>query len=156
GLGWSPSQPPGRTVIHAGRVFTGRPGGLLYGVDIMVDHGVIQDIGPHDDTRHVGTVIDASNETVGPGFIDMNASDDVARSERAGRLWLSYGVTSVRAAAVDPYLALAQREALDNGRRAGPRVFSSGGAIDGWRVWDSGGVSIGPGSDIERILDRAA
>jgi len=156
GLGWSPSQPPGPTVVHAGRVFTGRPGGLLYDVDIVVDHGVIQDIGAHDDTRHVGSVIDASNETVGPGFIDMNASDDVTRSEGAGRLWLSYGVTSVRAVAVDPYLALATREALDNGRRRGPRVFSSGGPIDGWRVWDEGGVSIAPGTDIARILDRAA
>ena len=40
--------------------------------------------------------IDASNETVMPGFIDMHARLDAGDGEALGRLLLAYGITSAR------------------------------------------------------------
>ena len=76
-----------------------------------------------------------------------------AASER--KVWLAYGITSLRIPAVHPYAGLEQREAFDAGRRAGPRVFIAGDPFDGSRVYYPGGVSITSDEQLERELERA-
>jgi hypothetical protein len=52
-----------------------------------------------------------------------------------GRLWLAYGVTEIRAIADNAYRALSHREAYVSGAATGPRLFTTGEAVDGERVY---------------------
>jgi hypothetical protein len=72
-----------------------------------------------------------------------------------GRVWLAYGITSLRIPAINPYEGLELRESFDAGRRPGPRVFIAGDPFDGTRVYDSGGVSVATDEQLERELTRA-
>ena len=64
-------------------------------------------------------------------------------------------MTSVRDVTLDPYAGIEQREAIDNGRRLGPRVFITGDLLDGRRVRDAGGISIGSKAALDSALQRA-
>jgi len=154
-LTWAPSPPPEHVTVHARRVFTGLFDGIAGESDILIEHGVIVAIDSHDDARHVGLVVDAGDDTVMPGLIEMNASPLVATSSAATRSLLEAGVTSARVTAVDPYVGLEQREALENGRRPGPRIFMAGDPIDGRRVRDAGGVSVVSADELDEALERA-
>jgi hypothetical protein len=123
-------------------VFNGMAPDLLRNVDIVIDRGRIRDVLPHQDDLHVGSVVDASSETVLPGLIDMYAHLDAGFGEALGRIFLAYGITAVRDPTADAYDTLEMRESYDAGKRAGPRVFTSGEQFKGMRVFDDGGVSI--------------
>jgi imidazolonepropionase-like amidohydrolase len=136
-------------------VFDGLTEGLRGESDIVIERGVIRDIAAHRDDRHVGRVVDAANETVMPGLIEMHAHLDANYGASFGKIWLAYGITSVRIPAINAYEGLEQREAFDAGRRPGPRVFIAGDPFDGMRIYYSGGVSMGSDEQLDRELDRA-
>jgi imidazolonepropionase-like amidohydrolase len=91
-----------------------------------------------------------------PGLIEMHAHFDDGYGGDFGRIWLTYGITSVRIPSINPYVALEQREAFDSGRRPGPRVFFAGDQFDGRRVYYPGGVSVTSDRQLEQELDRAS
>ena len=124
--------------------------------DIVIESGVIRSIEEHRDELHAGAVVEAGNEYVMPGFIEMHAHLDDGYGENFGRVWLAYGITSLRLPSVNPYSGLEQREAFDAGRRLGPRVFVAGDPFDGARLYYPGGVSVTSDAQLERELDRAA
>ena len=152
-LGWAPSRPPRRVVVHAGQVFDGRSDALRGQTDIVIENGVIADVTPHTDDLHAGAVVDAGEETVLPGFIDARTSIDPTYGEALGRIWLAYGITSVRDVALPAYAGIEQREAIGHGRRIGPRVFIAGEPFDGRRIGHS--TSIASDQQIEPALARA-
>jgi Tol biopolymer transport system component len=154
-LMWKTSAPPSRVVVHAGRVLDGTIEGLRGETDIVIDQGIIRDIAGHDAGLHTGAVVDASDEIVMPGLIDMHAHHDRDYGKDFGRVWLAYGITSLRIPAINPYEGLELRESFDAGRRPGPRVFIAGDPFDGTRVYDSGGVSVITDEQLERELTRA-
>jgi adenine deaminase len=92
-------------------------------VGIVVDRGRIRSVEPDHDELHVGRVIDASTETVRPGLIDMHAHLESGYGEALWRLWLSYGITTIRDPPTDAYAGLEQRESYD-GEDGSGRVFS--------------------------------
>ena len=154
-LTWTPPRPPERVVVHAGHLFDGKTDELVAAMDIVVEDGRIRRVTPHEDGLHTGTVVDASNETVMPGLIEMHAHLEPAYGDALGRIWLSYGITTVRNPAVNPYWGLEMRESYDSGRRIGPRVFMAGDPFDGTRIYYAGGVSIGDERQLAQELDRA-
>jgi imidazolonepropionase-like amidohydrolase len=153
-MGWAPSRPPRRVVVHAGQVFDGRNDGLRGQTDIVIENGIIIDVTPHSDDLHAGGVLDAGEETVLPGFIDARTSIDQTYGEALGRIWLAYGITSVRDVALPSYAGVEQREAIANGRRIGPRVFIAGDPFDGRRLGRN--TAITSDQQIEPALARAA
>jgi imidazolonepropionase-like amidohydrolase len=74
--------------------------------------------------------------------------------EALGRIWLAYGITSVRNPAADGYEALEQKEAIGAGIRRGPRVFSTGGPFDGSRIYYAGGVPLASGGQLPHELQK--
>ena len=155
GLEWKSAAPPERVVVHAGHIFDGDVNGVGGETDILIERGIIREISGHRSDLHVGAVVDASEETVMPGLIEMHAHLDPEYGANFGKVWLAYGITSLRIPAVNPYAGLEQREAFDAGRRPGPRVFLAGDPFDGVRIYYPGGVSITSDEQLDRELDRA-
>jgi Tol biopolymer transport system component/imidazolonepropionase-like amidohydrolase len=154
-LDWQPEKVAGEMVVHAGRLFDGKSADYLRDIDLVIEGSRIKDILPHSDVLHKGRVIDASDKTVIPGLFEMHGHQGIVGGERQGRIWLAFGVTSVREPGTDPYEALESRESWASGRRPGPREFFCGRLFDGARVYY--GIAEGLASDdhIELALERA-
>jgi len=155
-LTWRNGATPQRIVVHAGHVVDGVLEAVRGQADIVIESGIIRSIEEHRDDLHTGAVVDATNEYVMPGLIEMHAHLDDGYGENFGRVWLAYGITSLRIPSINPYAGLEQREAFDAGRRPGPRVFLAGDPFDGARVYYPGGVSVTSEEQLERELDRAS
>lgn len=154
-LTWKPRIPEGRVVIHAGRLFDGREATLRRDVDIIVEGNRIQSIEDHRPELHVARVIDASGQTVIPGLIETHGHPRKWYGETLGRIWLSYGITTIRSLGGPPYEALEDREAFASGVRLGPRVFLTGNKFTGSRVHFSGERALETEAQVEMELERA-
>ncbi|HJU42599.1 MAG TPA: LpqB family beta-propeller domain-containing protein [Vicinamibacterales bacterium] len=152
-LKWRPSIPEERIVVHASRMFDGRAASLRSNIDIVLRGNRIERVADHHAELHAGRVIDAGNDVVMPGLIEMHAHLGKEFGEALGRIWLAYGITSVRNPAANAYEALEDKEAIGAGIRRGPRVFSTGGPFDGSRIFYAGGVGLGPSGDQQLSLE---
>jgi imidazolonepropionase-like amidohydrolase/Tol biopolymer transport system component len=153
-LTWQPDIPQGRMVVHAGRMFDGKTPALRANVDIVIRDNRIEQVVEHRAELHSGQVIDAGNEVVMPGLIEMHAHLSPDFGERLGRIWLAYGITSVRNPASDGYESLEMKESIGAGIRRGPRVFSTGGPFDGSRIYYAGGVPLAGGGQLPQELRK--
>ncbi|GAA4401650.1 amidohydrolase family protein [Nibrella viscosa] len=151
---WQLKKPAGQVVIHAGQVFDGRSATYRKNVDILIEGNRIRAIEPHQPGR-AGKLIDASANTIIPGLFEMHAHQNAMSGEQQGRLWLSYGITSVREPGADPYDALERKEAWASGRRWGPRQFFTGGLTDGSRIYYGMATSISSPAHLELELNRS-
>lgn len=136
---WTRALPDEVMTVRAGKLFNGTGDSYQENVDIVIEGGVITAVRPAGDEVPEGTFIDASAQTVIPGLIEGHTHQSTSQGIALGKLYLSYGITSVRETGVDPYYAVERREAEASGRRPGPRVFSAGPLNEGGRV--SYGVS---------------
>ena len=135
-LTWSNEVSTGTKIIHAGRFWDGKSAAPLTNVDIVVRNDRIESVRPHRDAPESGaTLIDASNQTVLPGLIDLHIHPETVPvyQTRFWPLFLSMGVTSVMSAGGNLNEEISKREALAAGRLAGPRLFAAGELIDGYR-----------------------
>jgi len=155
-LTWQPDVPHARLVVHAGRLFDGRSATLRPATDIVIRDNRIEQVTAHRADLHEGQVIDAGNDVVMPGLIEMHAHLQKEYGERLGRIWLSYGITSIRNPASNPYEAVEDRESIAAGVRVGPRIFTTGAPFDGARIYYSGGVAVNDDHELRLELDRAA
>ena len=153
-LTWQPSMPTGRTVVHAGRVFDGHAATLRTNLDIVIRDHRIEQVVAHRADLHTGRVVDATNDVVMPGLIEMHTHLGKEFGEALGRIWLAYGITSVRNPAANAYDALEDREAIGSGVRVGPRVFATGGPFDGSRIFYSGGVGLAADRQLPMELQK--
>ena len=128
---WVPDIPAGRKIVHAGKLFDGISETYLSDMDIVIDGNVITSVRPHTPHDANADIIDASSQTVIPGLFDMHVHQHAGLGEQLGRVWLSFGVTSVREPGANPYDALERKESWASGTRPGPRQFFAGGQLDG-------------------------
>ncbi|NJC71987.1 amidohydrolase family protein [Planosporangium thailandense] len=136
-LTWTNTQPRGRTVIRAGRMWDGSSPGLRDDVDIVVEGHRIVAVEPHRAGR-AGRLVDASDSVVVPGLIDMHNHREMqgyCYGDRQGRLWLSLGITTTRSPGSPAYHMVEERESVQSGARLAPRYFATGEAIDGSRIF---------------------
>ncbi len=155
-LTWSRPAPPESLLIRAGAMWDGRSEALRRDVDILIEGGRIVEVADRDPTRDAARMIDAGDEVVMPGLIEMHAHGGLASGEQVGRLWLSYGVTSVRCPACDPWEMTEAKEAGESGRRIAPRWFGTGGTVDGSRIYYPGAPALGAPAQLELEMARAA
>ena len=152
-LTWTPKPSTTRTTVHAGRLFDGRT--TRENVDIVIEGTRIAGVESHRPDLHGGTVVDASNGTVLPGLIESHAHLSPAYGERFGRIWLAYGITTVRNPAVGAFEGQQLREIFESGAQPGPRVFTTGEPFDGTRIYYPGGTALDGGAEISAELARA-
>ncbi len=135
------SKPKQKLLIHAARFWKGSGPEEMKDVDILITDNRITSVTPHQATAPAGVTrtIEAGDTTVLPGLWENHAHTDSDNSiyygDRMGRLWLAYGVTEIRAIADNAYRALSHREAYVSGAATGPRLFTTGEAVDGERVY---------------------
>ena len=132
---WRPARTTDTTIIRAGALWDGRSETLRRNVDIVVSGGRIDAVVPAGSRE---ATVDASELTVMPGLIDAHVHWHLRGrqwGDRQGRLWLAYGVTTVRSPGDPAYQMVETREALESGARVGPRYFATGEAVDGSRVY---------------------
>jgi Tol biopolymer transport system component/cytosine/adenosine deaminase-related metal-dependent hydrolase len=134
------ARPTGRTIVHAGQLWDGKSPTLRQDVDLILDGARIAAIAPHDPRGGDQNArrIDARQQTVMPGLIDMHAHHQMqgyGYGDRSGRLWLAMGITTTRAPANPAYHMVEAREAIDSGLRIGPRCYGTGEALDGARIY---------------------
>lgn len=134
-LDWSPAQVAEPTVLHVGALWDGRSEQLRRDVDLIVSGGRIEAVEDYDPAR---PGVDARELTAMPGLVDAHVHWHLRGrqwGDRQGRLWLAYGITSVRSPGDPAYQFVETREALESGGRIGPRLFGTGEAVDGGRVY---------------------
>jgi Tol biopolymer transport system component/imidazolonepropionase-like amidohydrolase len=154
-LSWTPQRTTTAMVVHAGRLADGKTDAARENVDIVIDGSRIARIVPHQADLHRGTVIDAANSTVVPGLIESHTHLSKSFGEALGRIWLSFGITSIRNPAANAFEAIEDREAYTAGARIGPRVFIAGEPFDGTRVYYPGGASFQDDNQLPARFARA-
>ncbi|MFL6118269.1 amidohydrolase family protein, partial [Actinophytocola sp.] len=134
-LRWHPARVRQHDVIRAGAVWDGRATRLRESVDIVVSDGKVADVLPAGGRPYT---VDARALTVMPGLVDAHVHWHLRGrqwGDRQGRLWLAYGITTVRSPGDPAYQYVETREALESGDRVGPRYLGTGEAIDGSRIY---------------------
>ena len=154
-LTWTPASRSGTKTIHAGRFWNGRTDAVQSNIDIVVDGHRIKSVEPHRDALHAGTVVDASNETVIPGLIEIHTHLNKEFGEALGREFLAWGITTVRNPATNTYETWENREAFESDVRIGPRLFTTGPPFDGTRIYYPGGTSLDDTGQLPLALQRA-
>jgi Tol biopolymer transport system component len=155
-LTWRRSVPTRRVVIHAGRLWDGIRGTTQTNMDVVIVGHRIARVVPHAAALHRDSVIDASSQTVIPGLADGHAHLGFGTGEALGRVWLAYGVTTIRDPASDPFSIRERREAVESGARVGPRELATGRIFDGDRIYYGFNNAITPGAQLDAELTRAA
>jgi Tol biopolymer transport system component/imidazolonepropionase-like amidohydrolase len=153
-LTWQAAVPAGRVVVHAGRLWDGVADAVRRDVDIVLEGHRIAAVVPHDPALHRDSVIDASALTVLPGLADAHAH--APAGEAAGRSWLAWGVTAIRDPGSEPFVVRERREAVEAGRRPGPREFATGRIFDGARIYYGLNTPLTGGAQLDQELARAA
>ncbi len=154
-LTWQPEKVTGTLIVHAGRLFDGKSAAYQRDVDVVIEGQRIKEIRPHDAALHTGNVIDAGDKTVIPGLFEMHGHQGITGGEKLGRIWLAFGITSVREPGTDPYDGAERREAWAAGQRPGPRNFFSGRLLDGNRVYYAIAEGVGSKAHLDLALERA-
>lgn len=155
-LTWRQARPTGRTVIRAGALWDGTGDTLRREVDIVLDGNRVAEVAPRGAarTRPGDRIVDARHLTALPGMIAVHEHGPWGRNATS-RLWLSFGVTAVRSPGTANYHAVEAKEAVDSGRRTGPRVFAAGDLVDGSRVYYSSGRPVTDEAELRRELAKA-
>ncbi len=154
-LNWQRKHAEGTTLIHAGGLIDAVSDSLLIDMDILIEGHRIVEVAPHDETRAADRKIDASDAYVMPGLIDIHVHEGSDNGEKLGRTWLSWGVTTIRIPAGDPYDALNRREAIQSGKAIGPRIYFTGSPIDGSRIFYAGGSTTTSEAQVDEELRKA-
>ncbi|HVP71947.1 MAG TPA: amidohydrolase family protein, partial [Gemmatimonadaceae bacterium] len=154
-LTWTQRHPTHRIVVHAGRFWDGTAKGERTNVDIVIQGHRIVKVAAHDAALHKDSVVDASDLTVIPGLVDGHTHEGFGVGEGLGRTWLSYGITTIRDPASDPFQMRERREAVESGRRVGPRALSTGRLIDGERIYYGFNNSVLASAQLQQELERA-
>jgi imidazolonepropionase-like amidohydrolase len=126
------------TAIKAGKLIDTVNGKLLENQIILIENNVIKAVGANIQIPNGATIIDLSNSTVMPGFVDMHVHltgepdarfganksfvDSAVISHIFAKRTLEAGFTSVRDLGSVGFVSSALKTAINEGRIAGPRM----------------------------------
>jgi hypothetical protein len=156
--GWAVRHPSSqrRVVIHAGRLWDGTADRERLNVDVVIEGSRIVAVEDHRDALHRDSVVDAGDQTLMPGLADAHAHVGYGTGEALGRIWLAYGITSIRNPSADPFMVRERRESVGMGIRVGPREFAAGRIMDGTRIYYSAAGQMSSGVQVGQEITRAA
>ena len=169
------------TAVVAGRLIDGLDGGVRENVTILVRGTRLEAVGEELDVPPGATLIDLSDHTVMPGFIDLHThiTSDPGGGGGSLRRWpghlaiagvmnaritLEAGFTTIRNVGSDDFADVALRDAINAGMVPGPRMYTAvhslgitGGHCDsnGYRpdIFEEPGIEDGIAQGIERVRE---
>jgi len=127
---WTPAEPDNEFVVQVDRLFDGLRTRYRRHMDIHVQNGRITNVIARGLAPLPDTVIDARDYTIIPGLIDIHAHQSALSGERVGRIWLAYGITTVRELNSDPGDGMERQESWASGKRVGPRLLLTSAQAD--------------------------
>ena len=104
--------------------------------------------------------VDAVGKFAVPGLWDMHVHfgggpDLIEENRNLLPLYVAYGVTTVRDCAADISSSVLEwRAQLANGRLLGPRIFTSGPKLEGYKPLWKGTIEVGTPAEVNAALDR--
>src|SRR5689334_21333376 len=116
-----------KIALVGGLLHTMVPGAPPVAGTILIDHGLIEAVGPDVAVPAGATRIPTDGMHVIPGLIDGMVSFDADHD----RLYLSSGVTFVRETGGDLTHMLAERDSQARDRNPGPSLWIAGAVLDG-------------------------
>lgn len=124
------SVPP--VVIQGGTLIDVHTGAQITDSLIVVEAGRIKQVGRGSEIEvpQEAQVIDARNQWIIPGLMDMHAHITVAKNLPL-ELYLANGVTTIQDPGGHLTLLRLARQEIESGKRAGPRLFFAGSVLDG-------------------------
>ncbi|MDH3419558.1 MAG: amidohydrolase family protein [Gammaproteobacteria bacterium] len=149
-LTWTTPESAEPYVIQVDRLFDGVSTQYRRHMDIHIEGDRITAVVARGLLPSPERVIDARGRTVIPGLIDLHAHHSALAGERLGRIWLAYGVTTVREVASIRDDGLERKESWASGRRIGPRLLLSARHNDS-SGWPARAQSVRPNYDILEI-----
>ncbi|HEY7699419.1 MAG TPA: amidohydrolase family protein, partial [Vicinamibacteria bacterium] len=147
----------GRLLIQNVRVVDGTGAPARDGMDVAIEGDRIARVEPTggevaEDVR----VVSGEGKTLIPGLIEMHTHLGLpAWGSRQGKVWLAYGITSLRTPTDALYRVLEEKESIRAGRRVGPRIFYTGASFDGDRIYYPGALALNDGEELEQEMTRA-
>lgn len=159
-LTYTQAKPMQKLLIHVGRFWSGRGATEQRDVDLLITDNRITSVTPHSVTPPAGVTrtVEAPDSTVLPGLFENHVHADsdngIYYGDRMGRLWLIYGITELRGIADNAYRAVEHKEAYLSGAATGPRVFNTGEAVDGERVYYPMMIATTSEEQLHREFDR--
>ena len=138
------SEPRRVVLVRTGALVDVLAGRLLSGQDILIENGVVKQVGPAIAAPAGATVVDLTRKTVLPGLIDVHthvtsqpedyykdlfrrSPIDVAVTAHVyARRTLEAGFTTLRVVGASEYVDVALRNAIDKGQVVGPRLKVAG------------------------------
>jgi Tol biopolymer transport system component/imidazolonepropionase-like amidohydrolase len=151
------SSAEGRLLFQNVRVVDGTGAPAREGMDVAIEGDRIARIEPTggkvaEDFR----VVSGEGKTLIPGLIEMHTHLGLpAWGSRQGKVWLAYGITSIRTPADALYRVIEERESIRAGRRVGPRIFYTGATLDGDRIYYTGALALNDSEELEQEMKRA-
>lgn len=151
------APPSGTLLIHDVGILDVEKGEVAPGQDVLIEAGRIVSVTPAGDPLPEELrVVNGEGATLIPGLIEMHTHPMApAFGNRFGRAHLAYGVTSVRIPAAATYRTLEERESILAGLRVGPRIFLTGGTLDGTRIYYPGAAALGSAQERDVLLRLA-
>lgn len=140
-------------VIEGGTLIDGTGSAPQRDVAIVIEGNKISAVGEKGQVTYPpgARIIPAAGKFILPGFIDLH----VHWADWMPELFLAHGVTSAVDLASSDW-TLVQREALLDGRMAGPRLFASHGPFFGRLLWDrSNSIQIESAQMARRLIREA-
>jgi Tol biopolymer transport system component len=159
-LTYAPAKPTQKILIHAARFWKGEGPDEQKDVDILITDNRVTSITPHSATHPAGITryIDAKDSTVMPGLwenhVHADSDNGIYYGARMGRLWLAYGITELHGVADNAYRAVEHKETYTANLAPGPRVFNTGEAVDGERVYYPMMIPTTSEAQLHRELNR--
>jgi Tol biopolymer transport system component len=155
-LTYTLAKPTGRMVIHASALVDSVRDETQRDKDIVIDGNRIVAVSPHDPALHAGAkVVDGTGLTAIPGLIEHHSHSQKDFGAAGHRVWLAYGITTVRDPGNQVYSGVEDREAAEAGVRIGPRMYENGPLLEWQRVFYKMGVAVASPAHLERELERA-
>ncbi len=147
----------GRLLIQNVCVVDGTGAPARDGMDVAIEGDRITRVEPTggavaEDFR----IVSGEGKTLIPGLIEMHTHLGLpAWGSRQGKVWLAYGITSLRTPADALYRVIEEKESIRAGRRVGPRIFYTGATFDGDRIYYTGALALNDGEELEQEMKRA-
>ncbi len=147
----------GRLLIQNVRIVDGTGAPARDGMDVAIEGDRIARVEPTGgEVAKDVRVVSGEGKTLIPGLIEMHTHLGLpAWGSGQGKVWLAYGITSLRTPADALYRVIEERESIRAGRRAGPRIFYTGATLDGDRIYYSGALALNDGEELEQEMKRA-